>query len=76
MNLVGSAANPAYGRESRRRTVIPSCGEQVKLLRERQLLPADRLRLLFMQHMSQPDASPDRAGTDSVWRYGPHLGPS
>ena len=43
----------------------PSCGEQVKLLRERQLLPAGIFRLLFTHHMDQLDATQDYAGTVS-----------
>ena len=35
----------------------PLCGEQVKLLRERQLLTAGIFRLLFTHHMNQLDAT-------------------
>jgi len=58
-------ANPNEGRESSRCTVLPLCGEQVKLLRQRQLLTADIFRLLFTQHMNQLDATQDHAGTVS-----------
>src|SRR5918997_2051753 len=61
----GSVANPEHGRESSRCTVLPLCGEQVKLLRERQLLTAGIFRLLFTQHMNQLDATQDHAGTVS-----------
>jgi hypothetical protein len=37
----------------------------VKLLGERQLLPAGILRLLFAQHTDQLDATQDHAGTVS-----------
>jgi hypothetical protein len=42
-----------------------SCGEQVKLLRERQLLTADIFRLLFTQHVNQLDPTQDQASTVS-----------
>ncbi len=40
----------------------PSCGEQMKLLSERQLLIAGIFRLLFAQHMDQLDATQDYVG--------------
>ncbi len=43
----------------------PSCGEQVKLLGERQLLIAGIFRLLFTHHMDQLDATQDHPGTVS-----------
>src|SRR5688500_18106567 len=61
----GSVATPEQGRESSRCTVPPLCSEQVKLLRERQLLTVDIFRLLFTQHMNQLDATQDHAGTVS-----------
>jgi hypothetical protein len=45
--------------------VPPSCGEQVKLLGERQLLIAGIFRLLFTHHMDQLDPVEDHAGTVS-----------
>ena len=45
--------------------VPPLCGEQVKLLGERQLLIAGLVRLLFTQHMNQLDAAQDHAGAFS-----------
>jgi hypothetical protein len=62
---MGFVANPEQGRESSRRTVPPSCDEQVKLLGERQLLTAGIFRLLFTHHMDQLDTTQDHAGTVS-----------
>ena len=39
-----------------------SCGEQVELLGERQLLTAGIFRLLFAHHVDQLDATQDHAG--------------
>ena len=55
--LSGSVANPAQGRESSRCIVPPSCGEQMKLLGERQLPTAGIFRLLFTHHVDQLDAT-------------------
>jgi hypothetical protein len=45
--------------------VPPSCGEQVKLLGERQLLLAGIFRLLFTHHMDQLDTTQDHVGAVS-----------
>jgi hypothetical protein len=45
--------------------VPPLCGEPVKLLRERKLLPAGIFRLLFAHHVNQLDATQDHPGTVS-----------
>jgi hypothetical protein len=60
--LIGFVATPEQGRESSRCTVLPLCGEQVKLLGERHLLPAGVLRLTFAHHVDQLDAAQDHAG--------------
>ncbi len=54
----GSVATSEQGRENSRCIVPPSCGEQVKLLDERQLLIAGIFRLLFTHHMDQLDSTP------------------
>jgi putative transposase len=52
----GSVATREQGREGSRGIVKPLCGEQVKLLGERQLPPAGIFRLVFTHHMNQLDA--------------------
>ena len=50
------------GTRKQQSTAPLSCGEQVKLLGEQQLLIAGILRLVFAHHMDQLDATQDHAG--------------